>query len=264
MNFNKIVDKATIQIDDIAYRGGNLRAVLQIVFRILSRRGIPLPPGIFEYYNKPSRLKDTAEGGDEFFLAGYMVPKQGKCFVDIGAHIGSWALFVADKGFEVHAFEPSPHAYDALLERAKKYPNMHVYPYAIGDQEAVGSMNLLDFDLGGAIIDEKSAVSPKGHIVSFAIHPLDSLNIANVGTIKIDTEGYEVPILMGARKTILEKKPRLIIEVHRRTGKAMPDFGEELQRIEGILKDLGYSWTVRSRRIGMRELQPFVIADPAN
>jgi len=41
------------------------------------------------------------------------------------------------------------------------------------------------------------------------IRSLDSINRTNVGVIKIDTEGYETPILAGAKNLIAKEKPRL-------------------------------------------------------
>jgi hypothetical protein len=49
--------------------------------------------------------------------------------------------------------------------------------------------------------------------------------------------------------------------VHKSTGKAAATFAEEKQRIEKILTDLNYNWTVYSRQISLHgELQPFLIA----
>jgi hypothetical protein len=39
-------------------------------------------------------------------------------------------------------------------------------------------------------------------------------------------------------------------------------FAEELQKIKGILKDFGYTWVIHYRRIGLSDIQPFIIAEP--
>ena len=41
---------------------------------------------------------------------------------------------------------------------------------------------------------------------------IDSFNFSNVGLIKIDVEGAEKEVLMGARNTIIDNRPNLIIE----------------------------------------------------
>jgi FkbM family methyltransferase len=52
------------------------------------------------------------------------------------------------------------------------------------------------------------------------IAPLDDFGIADVGFIKIDVEGHEVEVLMGAAKTIAQSRPVVLVEVrpaHERT-----------------------------------------------
>ena len=41
---------------------------------------------------------------------------------------------------------------------------------------------------------------------------LDSYNFDSVDIIKIDAEGYEIPVLEGARNTIIKNKPWIQIE----------------------------------------------------
>jgi len=79
-------------------------------------------------------LKDKLSNREEKYLENYMIPKHNGCFVDIGANIGYWTLFVARKGIEVHAFEPSPQSYPILKRKVRKYPNVSAYPYALGEQ----------------------------------------------------------------------------------------------------------------------------------
>jgi hypothetical protein len=42
--------------------------------------------------------------------------------------------------------------------------------------------------------------------------PLDFLNIKKIDFIKIDTNGHELEILLGAKETILEARPLIFIE----------------------------------------------------
>ena len=63
---------------------------------------------------------------------------------------------------------------------------------------------------------------------------LDRLALGPVGFMKIDVEGHEMAVLRGARTTLCEHRPRLLIEMERRhTGGALtPGFA--------WLQDLGY------------------------
>jgi FkbM family methyltransferase len=162
-----------------------------------------------------------------------------------------WALYVAKLGFEVHAFEPSPLPYATLYESAKKYLNLHTYQCALGDCNSTIKLNISKFFSMGIV---------RGHdeenTVTVPIRKLDDFQLANVGVIKIDTEGYEVPILNGAKDTILKWKPRLVVEVHRVTGKALETYTEEQYRIEKLLRNYGYSCKVAR---SSKSEEPFVI-----
>jgi FkbM family methyltransferase len=204
--------------------------------------------------------EDSSDLGDgENFLAPYMVPKSKECLVDVGANVGAWTFLVARKGFEVYAFEPSPKAYNILNSRAKKYSGVHTFSCAIGDQDTLGRLGTSGVGICGTMDEENHC--PGGGTIDVQVRRLDSLTLPKVGVIKIDTEGYEVPILNGAIETINRNHPRLVIEVHKASGRAAKTFGEELKRIEAILDGLNYSWILRHRPINLRqEMQPFVIA----
>ena len=59
--------------------------------------------------------------------------------------------------------------------------------------------------------------------------------------IKIDTEGYELPILMGAKKTLENKKPQLYIEIHEK---------EQENPILNLLQEIGYKYSIYKIRNG--------------
>lgn len=253
----KTFDKIRIQIEDIAWQRSKRASVL-IILNIIYRRRLPLPIAVYEHFTRPEISDDL---GNEVFLAEYMIPEHDKCLVDVGASIGSWTMFVAKKGLQVYCFEPSPKSYVILKSRTQAYSNVHAYPFALGDKDNIGRLGLAAFSLGGAMDAEIKGLH-KGGTIDVPVHTLDSLGISNIGVIKIDTEGYESLILQGAKATIVKDRPRVIIEVHKGTGKAAETFTEELQKIKGILEDFGYTWILHYRRIGLRDIQPFIIASP--
>jgi len=254
----KVINKTRINLEEIIWHR-DIRATLRIILSVLNRRRIPIPSSIVTAFNQVDT--ESTDMGDENFLTNYMIPTQGKSFIDIGAATGGWSLFVAQKGHHVYAFEPSPKAYAILVSRLKKYSNAHTYPYALGDKDTQGRLGLAALSLSGTM-DAEVGTLQGGGTIDIVVRKLDSLNLSRVGVIKIDTEGYETPILRGAEIIIRSNKPRLVIEVHKASGKAAPTFDEELVRVEHILRGLGYRWTVRCRRISLRDVQPFVIAEP--
>jgi FkbM family methyltransferase len=232
-------------------------------FSLINRRGIPIPTAVFDKLKDQFDRELTDDFGSENFLADYMVPTNGKCLIDVGASVGLWAIYAAKKGAEVHAFEPCPTAYNLLAKRAICHPNLHTYPYALGDVDATQKMTLSPYDIG-AVMDQKQTQRIGAKTIDQTVRTLDSLKISNVGVLKIDTEGYEIPILKGAKKTIQKNKPLLLIEVHKDTGQAQKTFATELSRIQTLLKEYGYTYNVHYRPINLREMQPHIIAKPKN
>lgn len=188
--------------------------------------------------------------GKEKFLERYMFPKHNGCFIDIGANMGLWSFFMAEKGVIVHSFEPNPDITHILLIESEKFDNVKTYGYALGNRNCVN----VPFNIHSLSGHSSIVFKQKDYVytVDVPMRTLDSFNFENVGLIKIDTEGYEIPILLGARKTIVNNEPRLIIEVHK-------PFNEQKEKIEKFLKWLGYKFIVKYKSSVNR--QPYIIAD---
>lgn len=231
-----LCDKAKIHIERFAW-SKSFRFMFYSALHIIHRR-IPLPSIIFK--------GDVTDIASEKYLERYMIPKHDGCFVDIGANVGLWTFFVAEKQIEVQAFEPIPRLFRILKKKAETYSNIHVYPCALGEENYTAKLDLHSASL------VKKATDFSGCQIKVTVRTLDSFNIQNVGLIKIDTEGYELPILLGARQTIIRDKPRLIVEVH-------TPYKEQIRKIIDILKNLNYKWIIRCKE---PVPQPHIIADP--
>ena len=232
-----LYSKAKLHVTDFALNKADPDFIFFRILRIVNRR-MPLPKAVFK--NLPS---------EEEYLMKYMVPKHEGCFVDVGANVGSWTFLLAEKGITVHAFEPSPRSYGILKEKAEKYGNVHVYSFALGENNYEAQLHLHQTSGHDSITKREGDYT--GRHTRVTVRTLDSFNLRNVGLVKIDTEGYEVPVLLGARKTIVNHKPRLIIEVHR-------PHNEQAQKITTILKQLNYSWLIRFKGDRIHHL----ISDP--
>jgi len=231
--------KAKIYIDDVVCFK-NLQFIIYSLLHIINRR-IPLFKILFG--NNLSRI------GSERHLEKYFLSKDNHCFIDVGANVGLWTIFMAKKGFEVHAFEPSPKPILLLRKKAKKYSNIHVYKYALGEKNYVTEFNLHTASGHDSLL--KSEEDFIGQI-KINVRTIDSFSLQDIGLIKIDTEGYEVPVLLGAKQSILRNKPRLIIEIH-------SPYKEQMEKVTKILKQLNYRWVMRFKQL---KPQPNIIADP--
>ena len=234
MFFNSLVSKVKYHVEDIVWHR-NLRVSLLDFLDVAYRRGLPLPLSFYNSIAKPMEVTE-AEYLSEAFLAKYMVPQTDKSFIDIGADTGVWTLFVAKKNVVVHSFEPSPPAYKILKNKTHQYNNVHTYPFALSNKDGVGRLGLVKYSIDNmGVMDYEIKDNQIGETIEVATYRLDSFSFGDVGVIKIDTEGYETPILEGAALTISKSNPLLIIEVHHGIGKAAKTFEEEQQKIQQIL-----------------------------
>ena len=231
--------KAKIYIEDAAYFKSP-RFMIYSLLHIINRR-IP----IF----KILLLNDLSRIGSERHLEPYFLSKDNHCFVDVGANIGLWTIFMAKKGVEVHAFEPSPRPYLILRKNAEKYSHIHVYHCALGENNYITELNLHHASGHDSLLKSEEDLIGR---IKINMRTLDSFSLQDIGLIKIDTEGYEVPILLGAKQSILRNKPRLIIEIH-------SPYKEQMGKIMKILKHLNYHWTIHFKEL---KPQPNIIADP--
>lgn len=143
-------------------------------------------------------------------LEEYVRP--GSVALDVGAHIGTHTLtlsrLVGPSG-RVYAFEPVKKTYRELRRNLALNGVTNVVPlrYAIGSGPAsVIEMNPIHpGEEGGTSV---------GHGGDRAeLRSLDSFGFEQVSLIKIDVEGFELPVLDGAEDTIRRNRPVLIVEI---------------------------------------------------
>jgi FkbM family methyltransferase len=136
---------------------------------------------------------------------------EGSTVVDVGAHVGSLTLpmakAVGEKG-KVYAFEPQHLVHAELCKSVElnDYKNVHVLRAALGESTGTVSMNTKP---------GRDGISRVGPGDSVPLKTLDSFELRDVSFIKIDVEGYGVPMLRGALETIRRWHPVIVIEMGR-------------------------------------------------
>jgi FkbM family methyltransferase len=158
------------------------------------------------------------EAGTVHVLGKILRP--GDCFVDVGANIGlislAGALAVGSAG-HVYAFEPVPSTYE-MLERNIAFNaarNVHAYPIALGSRrERRVIYRKLEGNSGEASLIESHDASPAALVPVLTLDGfLKETGIPSVRAIKLDVEGWEAEVLMGARELIgSAEAPILIVE----------------------------------------------------
>ena len=155
--------------------------------------------------------------------------KPGSTVIDIGAHIGTLTMVLANKvgsTGQVHAFEPQKKIFRELTYNValnKLTNRIHLYRYAIGAEDAIIEMNSAAFHNEGG-----TGIGSGGDLAE--MRTLDSFEFQNVSFIKIDVEGAEDAVIDGMVNTVKQNKPAIVIEIMGRNhGKRLRQkFGKKL------------------------------------
>ena len=151
-------------------------------------------------------------------------------FLDIGAHVGYFALRMSNYFKHVYAFEPDIFNYEGLLSnivRNKLLKKVTAYNIAISDIEC--SMD----------VESKGASSRMIAGDTIAVRNIDNMGMTeNIGAIEIDTEGFEMNVLRGAEQTIMNHKPMLLIKTHQYSTGTKNQIADIIRWLE----DHSYNW----------------------
>ena len=137
------------------------------------------------------------------------IPQSDHTVIDVGAHMGFFTVKVAKQVKEVIAFEPDPYNFKFLSMNIEynRLSNVRAFNYALGDRNS----NLFlrrSYGYGRTRLTETNT-GYKVRVESLDTTVKELKVTPNV--IKIDTEGYEMKVLEGAKSTLTRCKPKLII-----------------------------------------------------
>lgn len=172
-------------------------------------------------------------------LASALLPKlcrPGKTFIDVGAHIGSVIADVMhhDSSIHVIAIEAIPEKAEALR---KKFKNATIHQCAAGDNECMLSFFINTKKSGYSSLG-KSVDSSDLQEITVPMRRLDDLiNPDDVDVIKIDVEGAELGVLLGAKQLIKQSRPVIMFE----SGPGDNGLGYTKEGIWNFFNDLGYT-----------------------
>lgn len=181
------------------------------------------PTGLKWHYGGPDTDDHLPIMGHEIpivNIAKAVFPQDG-VFIDIGAHVGLYALELASKASQVIAFEANELTYHKLIANLQLNElEDRVTPVnrAVWDESAL--LEMIDpkgKDAGGSTlcrpIEDEKSYTPKTSAdrLDRLLKPYD---LSRVDLIKIDVEGAEARVLKGARKTLMKHHPTLMIEMH--------------------------------------------------
>lgn len=165
---------------------------------------------------------------------------RGAVAVDVGANLGLTALLLSQVASHVHAFEAVPSTRSILEQNlaSAHTDNVTVHPFGLGEQPGTVQLVRDRDNRSGAFVGD--TVLPEGHEHEEGeIRTLDSFleDIPGpVGLVKVDVEGFELPVLRGGRAFLAMHRPLVVLEMNhwclnafQRT--SIPDFLDGLREV---------------------------------
>ncbi len=190
------------------------------------------------------------ERAERMFYLQYL--RERMTVFDVGANIGELTIMFArfaDEG-QVHAFEASGAAFEHLTQicRATGRSNIVLNQAAVMDHEGVASLYVYDAEhsswnslarrplenygitLTAIATEEVKAITIDTYCEKMGVKTIDLL--------KVDVEGAEYQVLLGARRMLEAKSVRCIVFEF---GQTTFDMGNDPNDIQTYLEQLGYA-----------------------
>ena len=139
-------------------------------------------------------VNPLAATGDENFIRRYLRPED--VVLDVGANIGTMSLTAAGIAKTVHAIEAHPRTYSYLADNIALNGSRNIHALNAAAAEHPGSVKFSDL-----ADDDLNHIDTSGNVTVPAI-TIDSLELGPIALLKIDVEGFELPALRGAIRTL--------------------------------------------------------------
>ena len=174
----------------------------------------------------------------------YDLARAARTTIDVGAHVGYFALLAAhaNPSGRVYAFEPHPVVYERLARNRElnELGNLSCESFAVGSEagtaqffhvrEGIHSSSSLSQAFMESIVDNARLISSEVEVVSLDEF-VAARDINDVDLMKIDTETTEDAVFVGMTRILEEHQPVIFCEI-------LQD--REAKIIEEILQPFGY------------------------
>lgn len=156
-------------------------------------------------------------------LCGVLPLARCSAFYDLGAHVGYFSL-VADRGCEgkakIHAFEPTPGAFACLARNLGSLCSgrFEIHNFAVSDAVGKGNFGGENGQVASGLTDHQP-----DHYTSHTFREVRTTTLDHCvfargmeppSIIKMDVEGAEYHVLLGAARVLREHAPVWLIESH--------------------------------------------------
>jgi len=158
--------------------------------------------------------------------------KKFNLIVDVGAWCGTWSMQMQKFAKHVYCFEPNKVHFECLSRNMAPYSHVRIHNQAIGNQEGFVKLSEEEASQNTRVLIEKGDTK---------ISKLDSLDLPEIDMLKIDVEGLEMEVLLGA-KNKLENIKYIMIELNNNSKR----YGSSNLEIEKYLKGLGFKELIKT------------------
>lgn len=179
-------------------------------------------------------------------LLQYILYKNYTHLFDIGASTGQIGFFpLFNENIYVWCFEPQKNIYDILTSNMELnyIKNTKCYNFAISNSDEETIINKpKDLKSSGLATLGKNPIRFQDYVEEVVkTITLDSFvkqnNIKHIDIIKIDTEGFEYQVLQGAKATLQNYKPDIVVEI---VPENMKQCGITVENLQNLILDLNY------------------------
>ena len=144
--------------------------------------------------------------------------------VDGGCNAGFFTIPVAyttqDRNIRIIAFEPQRQLFQAVggSLALNGYRNVFLHNCGLGAEPGIAQLPKIDYsiaqDFGTVSLTEETTVDEDGWMNDRVVDitSIDAMDLPRLDFFKLDVEGYEVPALTGALKTIKKHRPWIWVE----------------------------------------------------
>jgi len=196
---------------------------------------------MYASHDEPKFFKDAGGGQKEQREASLKYVSSYRNALDIGSNIGQWTRPLSKLFDTVICFEPNPN-FRECFDKNITESNVVLHPYALSSHQHTAQQGKTDTHLNHKIGDTE----PRDGDIE--CRSLDSFKFTDIDYVKIDVDGFEVPLLEGAKQTLTVNAPVINIEMKRRKRPLTT------RRATKILNDLGYEYvkTTKSDEIWIK------------
>lgn len=172
-----------------------------------------------EYFSSDRVVLDADFSGLALFRPGHV--QKLRTIVDVGANVGQWSgtLLNCITPEKLMIVEPLPDAFAALQRKFGNNRRVELHNVAIGECEGVETLKITRDTTGASLLrprKEMRAVIGSNWTITSEVQvkltTLDRLlvDLPEISLLKIDVQGYEKPVLAGAKRTLAKTKFLLI------------------------------------------------------